>query len=250
MDRRFLSVLLWKQFDRAEDTWSRSVSAIRTVQSICPVNSEAVFAIGAVTLARNLDWWEAQWANRTYLEPLLDPDVPLRPLALLLLVLGLAAKQPGEHGLATDAAIAAIHDGRVDGERLGTVMAELLPTGLIKSARWAKTLGDVARVSPLHAHVVQVALARSLRGDPKRYPRDLHALVELFKELVVDTRSQVDQDTREFLGRITGSGKLARAARTILAFDQPPDPDRTVAVQRQVVELRLLRVERWVARRQ
>ena len=151
----------------------------------------------AVVLGDNLDWWEARWENRTYLEPLVDPDVPLRPMALLVLAIGLAAKEPGEHGLATDAAIAAIADGRLDGTKLGSVMATLLPTGLIKAARWAKTLGEAARISPLHAEIVRAAIARSLRGQPRSYPKDLHALVELLKELVVGTGGRIDEDVVE-----------------------------------------------------
>jgi hypothetical protein len=210
-----------------------------------PLALESVFARGAIAFADNLDWWEARWANRTYLEPLLNADVPLRPMALLLLVLGLAAKEPGEHGLATDAAIATIHDGRLDGTKLGATMAELLPTGLIKAARWAKTLGDVARASPLHAEVVRMAIARSLRGKPKSYPKDLHALVELLKELVVETNAIVDDGARQFLSQISGSSKLARAAKSILAFDPHPDAQRTAAIQTDIVEQRLARAERW-----
>ena len=38
--------------------------------------------------------------NPAYLEPLLDPDTPLKPMALLLVALGLAAREPAEHDVA------------------------------------------------------------------------------------------------------------------------------------------------------
>src|SRR5262249_33659113 len=94
------------------------VSAIRWGSTVWPAGREAWFAAGTCLFGRNLDWWEAQWGNRTYLEPMLDPDVPLKTMALLLLVLGLAAKEPSESGLATDALIASIEDGRLDGSNL------------------------------------------------------------------------------------------------------------------------------------
>src|SRR5262249_25319465 len=144
------------------------------------------FAKGALALSGNLDWWEAEWGNKTLLEPLLEPDTPLEQMGLLLLALGLAAKDPGENGLATDALIAAIDDGRVDGELLGGVLAELLPSGLVKAARFAKTLGQAARSSLLHSFTVATAIERSLRGDPGKAPRDMSALLEVLRELLAE----------------------------------------------------------------
>ena len=86
-------------------------------------------------------------------------------MALVLLTLGLAAKQADEHGLATDGLIAAIDDGRIDGPLLGGSMRALLPTGLIKPARWAKTLRDAARVSSLHARIVVLEVVQYLLGE-------------------------------------------------------------------------------------
>ena len=123
--------------------------AIPWLKSVWPIAGESFFAQGIEAIASNIDWWEARWENRAYLEPLLDADVPLRPMALLLLTLGLAAKEPGEQGLATEALIAAIRDGRIDGIKLGGAMAQLWPSGLIKMARWTKALADAARVLAL-----------------------------------------------------------------------------------------------------
>jgi hypothetical protein len=224
-----------------------SEARLRALQSIWPLAPESRLAIGAVELANYLDWWEARWFNRAWLEPLLDPDVPLRSMALLLLAFGLAAKEPGEHGLATDAAITAVDDGRLDGAKLGALMAEILPTGLVKAARWAKTLADVARTSPLHAAAVHAAVSRGLRGEITALPKDLHALVDLLKELVAETGTPVDKEARAFLDQISGSSKLARAARTILACGGPADGTHVDAIQLSVVEHRLARAERWFA---
>src|SRR5262249_8272706 len=156
----------------------------RWAMTLWPLNRQPFFAAGCAALASNLDWVEADWANKTYLESLLDPDVPLEEMGYLLLALGLAAKDPGEHGLATDALIAAIDDGRVDAEGLGSILARLLPTGLVKAARYAKTLGQAARVSPLHAWTIACTLEGGLRHDPRQAPRDLSALLELLHGLL------------------------------------------------------------------
>src|SRR5207248_9350801 len=129
-----------------------TVADLRCMLTVWPVQREVWFARVLPRFAQNLDWWEAVWANRALLEPLLDPDLPLQPMALMLLALGLAAKQPGESGLATDCLIAAIDDGRLDASRLGAALAFLAP--MTKCTRLARTLGQAARVSPLHLQVV------------------------------------------------------------------------------------------------
>lgn len=247
IEPRSLTVLLWKY--RIDNTKEEPLTAatIGTLFQVWPAAQEAACAVGVLDLADNLDWSEARWNNRLYLQPLLDPDLPLKPLALKLLTLGLAAKAPGEYGLACDVVIAAIDDGRLTGALLGQALADLLPTGLIKAARWAKTLESVSRVSELHHEVIRIAIARSLRGDPDQMPKDLHAYVDLLKELVLESQTAVDEQARQFLEQIAGSGKLAQAAKSILTIKSDAPPDRVLAIRQRVIEQRLLRAERWTA---
>src|SRR5581483_8278874 len=191
--------------------------AVRWAGSVWPAGREAWFTAGAFLIGCNLDWWEAEWGNRTYLESLLEADVPLRPLALTLLTLALAAKEPGESGLATDALIAAIDDSRLDGLALGEAMAALLPVGFLKLGRWAKTLGTAARVSPRHAAVIALALQRALQGIGEPAPKDLHALLEVLRELLTDAGTGLAlAEAREALTRVKASGKTGKLVRELL----------------------------------
>ena len=146
--------------------------------SLWPIALESFFAAGAQQLVEaseaSTDWQ----GSRCYLIPQLDPDVPLHPMARLVLAIGLNATLPEIAGLATDALVAAIDDGRIDADKLGeslcmawrlredtTVDARITQlvlgtpqfTPYVKPGRWAKTLGDVARRS--------VARGRGRRGD-------------------------------------------------------------------------------------
>ena len=94
-----------------------------------------------------------------------------------------------------------------------------------------------------------MAIARSLRGDPKSMPKDLHALVELLRELVVETQTAVDEDAHVFLERLVGTSKLGKAAKAIIGFATEKDPSRLRDIQRHVLEQRIARVERWMARK-
>jgi hypothetical protein len=168
-------------------------------------------------------------------------------MALLLLTLGLAAKQASEYGLATDALIAAIDDGRIDGLLLGGSMRALLSSGLIKPTRWAKTLSDAARVSPLHArtiaHAIQIAMAEGL-ADP---PRDLLSLLELLKELLVQSGETVSpQSLRTWLEGWKTSGKTAKVVKDLLALAHNDDSTVRQAAAIRALSQRIERAERWM----
>jgi hypothetical protein len=222
------------------------VAAIRWARSVWPAGREAWSAAGALLIGHNLDWWEAQWGNRTYLEPLLDPDVSLKPMALLLLVLGLAAKEPGESGLATDALIATIEDGRLDGSILGAALASLLSTGLVKASRWAKTLASAARTSSLHAAVVREAIERALQGDPVKAPKDLQTLLELLKELLIESGCRLScPESRHYLSGLKSAGKTGKLARELLGLEDTPDRSHSQSAAVRALAGRLDRAERW-----
>jgi len=228
-----------------------STGTVRWAATVWPCAMEAYFAAGMTESSQVLKEGGAYWQHRSYMEPLLDPDVPMLPTAVTLLTVGLAAKDPGEYGLATDAMIASIEDGRLDGERLGNVMADLLPTGHIIATRWAKTPAEVARISPLHAAVARQAIELSLRGDPADSPRDVHALLTLLRELCIDAGEAVtDSKCREFLGQFAGSTKAAKAAKALLKLERD---DRTADARYRTaacssLEKRLERVVAWERR--
>jgi hypothetical protein len=133
--------------------------------SLWPVAPEVLFFHGARWMAAHQEGVSIDSERRRYLEPLLDPDVPLGPYATLLLAFGLTAKDGSVHGLATDALIAAVEDGRLDPERLGAAIIQIAAVGAGKYPRWSKTLTEAARVSPLHAEAVRQTAQRVLQGE-------------------------------------------------------------------------------------
>lgn len=192
-----------------------SVGLVRWSATLWPAGSEAFFADGARDLFANLDWWEARWEQAAYYERLLDPYLHFGPMALLVLALGLAAKDPGGNALAVDAAIAAIASGGVSAETLGATMSELRSGGTIKLARWAKSLARVAGESAHHRRVVARTIERTLRGDPASAPRDEGALVELLVELRTELHERVeDPDAWSYLTASRHRAKVRALAPT------------------------------------
>jgi len=192
---------------------------VRWTSMIWPLARESCFAGAIQDCFENLDWSEAEWQNRTMLEPLLDPGTPLRYAGLMLLAGMLGAKEPGESGLATDIAIRAIDDGRLGSDNLGAALAELLPSQLIKPGRWQKTMGEVARASKVHAAVVQIALQHCFVGQPASLPKDYSKLLELLYELSVELELPIRLDAcREFLENVGSAGKAGKLAKNLLAL--------------------------------
>ncbi|MFN3653402.1 MAG: DUF6493 family protein [Armatimonadota bacterium] len=212
-----------------------------------PAGRHAWFGRGVEAVGGNLDWWEAEWTNRVYLEALLEPDTPLCETGVALLALALGAKEPGESGLGVDALIASVSDGRLDGARLGSALAALGGTGLIKAARWAKSLGEGARASALHREVVRTALEALLAGAPELRPVDLGAVLTLTHELCVESASRLqDERARVFVGGIKGE-KTGAAAKALLALEEGSRAPHLRAAAAEALRGRLERAERWLA---
>ncbi len=240
------------QEERGHYLWERGGVGGRTALAVgwtataWPLARESFFCAAAVQLGNNIDWWEAEWQNKALLLPLLDPGVPLREMGLLLLAFGLGAKDPGEAGLATDVAIAAVEDGRLGSDTLGPLLARLLHTSFCKPARYARTLGDVAQVSAAHAAVVKLTLEPFTAAAPPKPPRDIWALLELLRELSVELAYGVAlPDHREALGRFKGSGKAARLARVVLEIPVDPASAPMRVAMQQAVGQRVTAAGRW-----
>lgn len=220
---------------------------IRWVSSIWPQARESFFASGARAIGFNLDWFEAEWENKEYLWPLRESDTALHTMGGALLVLGLSAKEPGEHGLSIDHVIMAIDDGRLGTDNFASSLAILLPTGIVMPARLAKTLAVVAGASSLHGYVVQKSLQQSLRIVSQETPREIHRVFELIHEISIEWGLAITEPhCREYLEQFK-TGKAAKLAKSLLAL--PSSDTKTVlAAQQMALEHRVKRAKRWQAR--
>ena len=183
--------------------------AIRYLATLLPSDLQAFFAEGARMMGGNIDWWEAQWQNRAYLEPLLDPATPMGPMACLLLVIALAGKEPGQTAVAVDALVHAHAQGRFESSKaLGDTLCALLATPLLKAARLHKSLQAALRADPRIAGFVFELLCAALQARPEDPPRDMAALLGLMLELRVEGGHSLPPSAREALTamKLGGSG--------------------------------------------
>lgn len=196
-----------------------SVEMKRWCSTVDPHAMERWFAAGCVELGDNIDWWEADWSTRAYLEPLLHPGVPIGPMGALLIALGLAAKEAGQSGLAVDALIMAGGDGRLDPGWLGTALREAEASGAIKFARWAKQLGQAAQAGAALARLIFEALEILFESGQGKTSNDFGRLLETAVEAGHLAGSRLTrQGAVRTISDLQGKGKAGRAAQALLAL--------------------------------
>jgi hypothetical protein len=192
-------------------------STIRFAASLQPANLEPFFAEGARALGSNVDWWEAEWQNRAYLDILLQPTTPMTPMACLLLAVGLAGKEPGQTALAVDALTHSVQDGRLDITALSTTLARLWATPLVKGPRLGKSLAAAAQAHAAMPAAVFALLCAMTEVQPGAPRKDLSPLLELLLELKLAQGLALPVSTRTALQAMHLSGKGKLAVKEILA---------------------------------
>jgi hypothetical protein len=194
---------------------------VRYAATLVPSSMEAFFAEGARMLGNNLDWFEAQWQNKAYLDALLDSCVPLKPMATLTLALGLAGKDPGQTTIAIDALVEASADGRIDTAVLGSTLRDLLATPLVKAGRFRKSLESAAGADSRMPGVVFELLCVAVMIKPENVPKDLASLLELLLELMLSQGAELPADTRAAVSalKLGGRGKALRE-RLLAGIDE------------------------------
>jgi hypothetical protein len=180
-----------------------------------PADLDPYFAEGLARIGNNLDWWEAHWEERVFLEPLLEVRANLSDIAVRLLTLALAAKEPGIRGLAADAAGQALADRRLTADGLGASLAEAWSSPLVTPRRYALSLAAAAHASSQIRSLVGRAITFGLRAKPHT---DAAQILELLHELChADGAGIDDPDARSTLASYT-SGKAGRLAKSLLAM--------------------------------
>lgn len=178
---------------------------------------EAHFADGVRAIGNNLDWWEAQWSTKAYLERLLDPAVTMRPMATLLLALGLAAKEPGQHALSVDALLATWREGRLETDALAIALRRLTATPMVKASRYTRSLQQALRLDPGAHPLVFDLLVALVTAVPDAPQRDIAGLLELMLELSLAHGHRLRDAERAMLQAMPLKAKAGQLARTLLA---------------------------------
>jgi len=209
LTRKFLTHGDWQS--------ERDAANIRFMASLRPGDLDALYAEGAHALGNNLDWWEANWQNRAYLDVLLESTLPLTPMARLLLAVALAGKEAGQSTLAVDALAQCLHNGRVTPEAMGETLAALWATPLVKGPRLARSLAAAAMAHVGLPLAVYPLLCAMVAVNPAAPRKDSALLLELMLELQLARKLALPAGTRQILAAQKLTGKARAAVQALLA---------------------------------
>jgi hypothetical protein len=220
---------------------------IRWLSMIWPLQADAAFATGVRALFGRIDMDSAATApNFAHVEPLFEPDRPWSELGILALWLSLLVRDADARGLAVDALVEGIEDGRAHPAPLADVLCRLAESGVAKPNRLTESLTRVADVSPLHRLVVaEILEALIARGALPA--RGLHQPLALLHDASIQLGRPVGAHARPQLEAIRGSGKAAKLARALLALEPHAECAEQGEALAQALESRLLRAQRWSA---
>lgn len=198
----------------------------------------------AMFLTSSGSYWASEW------NCLFDSDVGLTGMGTWLLTISLSAKQSEAARLALDATIAGIEDTRLDGEQFGFVMARFFRSGFITLSRWITAFKDIARISPLHAEFCLQALETCLANIGDEYKEKPPVpMIELLYDVAHASGSRINNSAcRAFLEGIQSKGKAAKLAKLLLDLKGAGRRSQVDAVNMQILQSRIERIQRWEAR--
>jgi len=176
-----------------------------------PYEADRFDAWAAERLARNIDWWEADWDERRLFTRLRttreSPALPGR----VLLAIGLATKQASAHQPAVAVTRRLLDAGLLGPQRFATTVAELAP--VLDPARLSRTFGALRAT---HPYAVTSVLAGALPSFPVGQ-RGLGALIGLYADLIESIGwSPAPQALRSWLGAMPDTGPAAMSAQRAL----------------------------------
>lgn len=191
--------------------------------ALWPAYPEPIYALGAVSTSVEGDTYGTPSPNVPIADGLLlllNPNLPVSKIALILLCRGLNTNHAAAGRASVDAAIAAINDGRLDGELLGAMMQRFRFAGIVVAKRWAPRLKEIAASSVYAALVIRRALERCFReGEARHESRDLHVWIELLHELSVECGASIDDSlARTGLEKAASGDKAKKLVKKLLAL--------------------------------
>lgn len=242
------TVLLYRKTSRWSYFGCEIPWALRWIESIWPMNNDPMLLAAIDGMIMRLDSNSSSWEpNHAMLHGLFMPDRPWNALARLAVWIALAGKDADARGVAMDALIEAIDDGRAHPDEMGKSLQTLSPrdfTDWLKLNRISENLGEVARVSDLHAWFVAATL-QHLVATWDKPPRNAHHVLAVLLETLTRLGLAMNDDAVPVLAKIEGSSKTAKLARSLLQLAGDTSNPAWPSVLARQVEVRLERAEHW-----
>ncbi|MBC7819286.1 MAG: hypothetical protein IAG10_20560 [Planctomycetaceae bacterium] len=201
--------------NRADDAyWSEGKASC--LAQVWPINPAPFFAAGAAAVVSDLETTNNDVRHYPeFLKPMFDSHAPFSEMAQLLLAVSLQAKSADQRGLAVDALIAVMADGRCLGEELGIIFRQLLPSGMVRCNRLADPFAIASRASPPHMFACS-QIVQTMFGEIDSLSDDAYHLLIPLLDWLVELNRPLQDPIRQTLSKLSGTTKSAKLARSLL----------------------------------
>ena len=215
-DTSFIAIARHARPSQRESYWGRRADVLGYAASVVPSDLEAFFAQGLLEIGNNLDWWEAQWQDKTFLTILLDCSTPVGPIAVKMLAYALGGKEPGQTATAIDAFVAATVEQRALPSHVGAEIALVLTSGGGKGARYQKSLASAARAHQAMPAAVCKVIETLVDSFVAAASKDVAPLLELLLELSLAHGFDLPRAARDNVALLKLSGRGKAVQKEIL----------------------------------
>ena len=226
-------------------TYAGDFNMRRWLQLVWPGNREPYYANALIRHGLTDNRWMTNLELDTIgveLEPLLDPDEPFGPNAIMLLAAALGA-QTADRLLAAEVVIQGIATRRLDCDRLGRAIARRMSEPNAVPNRWGDSLRDVPAIGALHAHETQRMLEATLAELDQAQPK-FPKVIDLLRQIAQEYDARInDENARAWLQRTPPRSKVGTDAHHALAVtgDGAQRAHAALAVAHNAERLRRLR---------
>jgi hypothetical protein len=187
---------------------------IRYHATLVPSDLEPFFADGADGVCHRIGLSDTH--DAAYLRPLIDPTVPMKPIASMLLLAALSSAKQDQAVIAVDALVHAHAQGRLDLPLLGSTMRDLVRSYLVKNARLVKSFRAALRADETLAPTIVAMIFDILAASPGPV-EDATAVLELLQELLVGNGMSVSAEQQSVMATARLGSKAASIRKRLLS---------------------------------
>jgi len=150
--------------------------------------------------------------------PFMEGIRGITPIARKLIFLGLISKNFDTQSAAIESVITLVDDEKLIASSLVSIGIAITNEGLVKQARFAKALSDIATVSNRHKLWVKSFIEGYIENLDE-WPKSFHQVMELLLEVCHQLEVSVTTKVNTKLETIKGSSKLAKIAKGLRSLN-------------------------------
>jgi hypothetical protein len=186
--------------------------------SFTPNLQEAYYAFAVEWISSTVSYSEVSDKDaKAFLENLLNPHIPIFPMAELTIAVSLTSAEKILRSFATEVLISTIEDKRLNLQTFGKNMGMLMSSNYTRLNRVLDCYNAIASVSKLHGQALESIIMYSILELKEIMPKNLKTLLELLYELTLRNNTiKFDALVIDKLNELKNNNNLKKISLSLL----------------------------------